>query len=286
MLRDLIIDVGMHNGDDTAYYLHLGYRVLAIEANPILAEDARRRFATEIGHGRLTILNKGISDEQTISPFYVCEKHSEWSSFNKEVASRDGAPFRVIDVPCVTMTQVLRQYGMPFFLKVDIEGNDKLAVFALTEGEDLPKYVSFEMGKNTEPMLSHLHRIGFDRFKLISQRNFAPLKYPPNRDVKRLHFRCSLIDGASLGSKVARRIGREPLRRLVIPTLTDRDWTFRPGSSGPFGEATPGRWLTLEELRSTHAHFQRSFQRRQRSPFWGERGWSFWADIHAMRSIA
>lgn len=30
----LVIDVGMHNGDDTAYYLHRGYRVVAIEANP------------------------------------------------------------------------------------------------------------------------------------------------------------------------------------------------------------------------------------------------------------
>jgi putative ABC transport system substrate-binding protein len=32
----LIYDVGMNNGDDTAYYLRRGFRVLAIEANPDL----------------------------------------------------------------------------------------------------------------------------------------------------------------------------------------------------------------------------------------------------------
>jgi len=34
--NDLVYDVGMNNGDDTAYYLSLGFRVIAIEANPEL----------------------------------------------------------------------------------------------------------------------------------------------------------------------------------------------------------------------------------------------------------
>ena len=41
MVPDLIYDVGMHNGSDTAYYLHKGFRVLAIEANPVLAKQGR-----------------------------------------------------------------------------------------------------------------------------------------------------------------------------------------------------------------------------------------------------
>ena len=42
---DLIVDVGAHNGDDTAFYLHKGYRVIAIEANPVLAKSITVRFA-------------------------------------------------------------------------------------------------------------------------------------------------------------------------------------------------------------------------------------------------
>jgi hypothetical protein len=43
MLADLIYDVGMNNGDDTAYYLSRGFRVIAIEASPVMVEDASRR---------------------------------------------------------------------------------------------------------------------------------------------------------------------------------------------------------------------------------------------------
>ena len=41
--RDLIIDFGLHKGEDTEYYLlEKGFRVAAIEADPALARVARR----------------------------------------------------------------------------------------------------------------------------------------------------------------------------------------------------------------------------------------------------
>src|SRR5205807_8636106 len=39
-----VFDVGMHDGADTAFYLHQGCAVLAIEADPALAAAGRRRF--------------------------------------------------------------------------------------------------------------------------------------------------------------------------------------------------------------------------------------------------
>jgi hypothetical protein len=51
----LIYDVGMNNGDDTAYYLQRGFRVLAIEANSDLVANAATRFAREIGTRRLML---------------------------------------------------------------------------------------------------------------------------------------------------------------------------------------------------------------------------------------
>ena len=53
MSAEIIYDVGMNNGDDTAYYLSRGHRVVAIEANPLLAREVAVRFHTEIAAGRL-----------------------------------------------------------------------------------------------------------------------------------------------------------------------------------------------------------------------------------------
>ena len=70
--NDLIYDVGLFNGDDTAYYLFRGYKVVALDANPITIERARSRFSEEIATGRLTLLNIGISEKEgleTLSGF-------------------------------------------------------------------------------------------------------------------------------------------------------------------------------------------------------------------------
>jgi hypothetical protein len=48
MYRDLIYDVGMHDGSDTAYYLHRGFRVIGIEADAATAAICEGRFASEI----------------------------------------------------------------------------------------------------------------------------------------------------------------------------------------------------------------------------------------------
>ena len=71
--QDLIYDVGMNNGDDTAYYLRRGFRVVAIEANTRLAKCAAERFRTRISSGQLRILNIGIAAEEGELPFWICE---------------------------------------------------------------------------------------------------------------------------------------------------------------------------------------------------------------------
>ena len=60
MEHDLIYDIGMHNGDDTAFYVSQGYRVVAVEADPAQAEVGRRRFAAEIAKGQVHIVEAAI----------------------------------------------------------------------------------------------------------------------------------------------------------------------------------------------------------------------------------
>ena len=55
VVDDLVYDVGMHRGEDTAYYLAKGYRVVAIEANPELVGECRERFSDAIASGKLTM---------------------------------------------------------------------------------------------------------------------------------------------------------------------------------------------------------------------------------------
>ncbi len=46
-VNDLVYDIGMNNGDDTAYYLSLGFRTVAIEANPELVDQPAAQKDTQ-----------------------------------------------------------------------------------------------------------------------------------------------------------------------------------------------------------------------------------------------
>jgi FkbM family methyltransferase len=143
MIPKLVYDVGMNNGDDTAYYLRLGYRVVAVEANPVLVAQVSGRFAKEVAADDLTILNIGISDQEGELPFWICDGVSEWSSFDKSIASRDGVAHHQIVITCRRFDSILKEFGVPYYLKLDIEGNEIYCLRDLAP-PNLPRYVSFE----------------------------------------------------------------------------------------------------------------------------------------------
>ena len=57
---DLIFDVGLHKGEDTAFYLKKGFRVIAFEADPELVEYCNQKFADEIRNEQLVIVSGAI----------------------------------------------------------------------------------------------------------------------------------------------------------------------------------------------------------------------------------
>src|SRR4051812_4033187 len=88
--RDLVFDVGMHRGEDTAFYLRKGYRVVGFEANPDLVALNRKRFEAEIADGRVTVISGAISntEEKTI-PFYRYPGVSIWGTTKPDWVERN-----------------------------------------------------------------------------------------------------------------------------------------------------------------------------------------------------
>jgi FkbM family methyltransferase len=286
MIRDLIYDVGMHNGDDTAYYLHRGFRVVALDANPQACTDASQRFAVEIDAGRLTILNVGIAAEPGVWDFWICESHSEWSSFDRRIASRDGAPHHSIPVPCQTFDAVLAQHGIPYYLKVDIEGHDLLCLDALRGQRDLPLYLSTEISR-FDDTLQTLVELGYTGYKCLSQYTFVPLEWPAGREQQHAEFWYHLVARRTLALRLLRRAigrsGRMWLAHQYTRARQEKGWVFPPGSSGPFGAGTLGAWLNAEQVRETYRHYRTLFEQGAFGSFWRDTPYSFWLDLHARR---
>jgi FkbM family methyltransferase len=164
---DLIFDVGLHHGDDADFYLRKGFRVVALEANPEFCRRARERFATEIGEGRLAIVNKALDREAgRRATFYLRADKDDWSSLDAEMAGRGGGALTEIQVETTTLISLAEEHGVPHYLKVDIEGADEHAVEQLASLPTLPNYVSVEASGDP---LSTFVRCGYRSFQIVNQ---------------------------------------------------------------------------------------------------------------------
>src|SRR5262249_35778675 len=171
----LIFDVGAHRGEDTERYLSKGFSVVAVEASPTLAELLKRKFA---GNGRVEVIHAAIAAAAGDITFYECE-NSVWGTTHQTMKCRNellGAASTPITVPAMRFDELLRRYGVPHYLKVDIEGSDTLCLEALANFQERPKYISMESSKTDWKELlkefSLFRALGYDSFQVVDQRPF------------------------------------------------------------------------------------------------------------------
>jgi FkbM family methyltransferase len=202
-----IYDFGMHNGDDTAYYLAKGFNVVAIEANPRLCAQCESRFSACITERRLRILNVATSNESVMSPvtFYV-HKNNDLLSQIRRPDPRFLPEFDEIKVPQKRASEIVRAYGEPHYIKIDLEGSDPIVLRDLLEASIAPDFISVEAHSMMVFALLVTH--GYDSF--------------------------NLVDGSSI---------YEIYHCVNIMTPSGKvEYSFGGHSAGPFGEDLASPW--------------------------------------------
>ncbi|HET6349677.1 MAG TPA: FkbM family methyltransferase [Candidatus Krumholzibacteria bacterium] len=223
-----IFDIGMYDGTDTEYYLSLGGRVVSVDANPLFVQRGQQRFSAEIAAGRLTIVHAAMSsDHAPVELTLSGDDLGASSMFGDRVVDRQ--PMGTITAPGLPVRDLMEQYGVPDYLKVDIEGADRFCILNLNR-EMRPRYMSFEVAPDVEELLEHIRSIGYARFKIINQVSFRELANEANlRD--RLVLRAAECLGVGKPQMI-RRAGR----------------FFAAGScSGPVPWKSDGRWYSGDE---------------------------------------
>lgn len=179
MKQNLIYDIGLHTGEDTAYYLEKGFKVIAFEANPELVAGANTRFAEAIQHGKLKIISGAICDapESHIN-FYVKAGQPELGTVISDWAKRNeiyAGKITKIQVPVVRLEEILLKHGVPYYMKIDIEGVDRHCLNVLRKSPTKPTYLSLELERENlveaETDLNLLRELGYSCFNIINQQS-------------------------------------------------------------------------------------------------------------------
>lgn len=278
MNAKLIFDLGMNNGDDTEYYLKKGFEVVAVEANPQLCDKCALRFADAIATGRLHMLNKAVAAETGDVQLFLNDDVSGWSTlYDRWRQTRADAQtnMRAVTIPAVTIEELVREYGMPYYIKADVQGAELVCLRALLKLEDRPAYVSVSAGsdvlragayEHVREQIELLGKLGYGKFQIVPQH--------------------------ATHSQTCPRPAREG---------DDVAHTFPHGSSGLFGRELPGEWIDATMALKEHKRIATDyrFAGHSRSPaawftklpseklkyaldrfFWRGLGWY---DTHAAR---
>lgn len=191
-MRPCVFDIGHNTGQDTMRYLKdsvNGRKVLvvAVDANPVLINASLDKFKEEVAAGRLILITAGLvgPTEKGREPleFWVNKKVDKFSSFQEHLGCRDGYGKYVppagderrrelcekIRVPTRTCASLVQEFGVPLYVKIDIEGLDSVCVesIAALPFSQRPKYISVE--NVSKYSINWLRSAGYAQFKAVNQ---------------------------------------------------------------------------------------------------------------------
>ena len=235
MDSNLIYDIGMHKGKDTEFYLKKGFKVIGVEANPILVDMCKHKFQKEIEEGKLIIVDKAISYENGKIQFFIDENKNDWGSIAKEWNFYSNKMVREIIVESIQLQDIISNYGMPYYMKIDIEGADIFCLQALLKMNIKPQYISAELlaphnsatNMDCLDILSTLKVLGYSRFNIIDQHYNNATKCP-------------------------------------FPALEGKyvDYKFDEESSGLFGKELSDSWSNFDDLTYYYLEYYHEYKRK------------------------
>ena len=211
-----IFDIGANKGQNLSYFLDKADIVVAIEANTNLVEKIKSDFKQFVDSEKLILENVVLTNDENIKniDFYIHKIHHDLSTlypadinkFHKQKVKSKKASLLI--------NEYLKKYNIQEieYIKIDIEGADKLVLDDLLKNNILPNNLSVECGY-TE-VLELLLSSPYKSFKFVNgedKRSKQNIEYTTKNNKKKI------ID-------------------------------FDLHSSGPYGDDIPGNYFTKNSI--------------------------------------
>ena len=140
--NDLCFDVGANIGNRITPILNLGAKVVAIEPQKNCYGYLRYKFGEKI-----EIVTKGLGESESIKDFYISDETTissfseSWIDSVKQSRFKNSEWNKVEKIEMTTLDILIEQYGVPVFIKIDVEGYELNVLKGLTKPV---KMISFE----------------------------------------------------------------------------------------------------------------------------------------------
>jgi FkbM family methyltransferase len=167
---DLAFDVGSHVGDRIGSFRRLGGRVVAVEPQPLCCRAIRALYGDDEG---VTLVEAACGASDGRVRLYVNSGNPTISTASSHfIGAADGAEGwrdevwdSWIEVPSVTLDGLIDTYGLPAFIKIDVEGFEDEVLAGLSRRVPALSYEFTTIERDVAVRcLARLTALGFTRF--------------------------------------------------------------------------------------------------------------------------
>jgi len=131
---DLVFDIGANMGNRIRPFLQIGAKVIAVEPQKLCVKQLEKEFGK-----RITIVQKGCGSKEEVKDLYISQTHV-LSSFSKNFINKTKeGRFSIHEweqkdrIELTTLDKLIDQYGVPKFIKIDVEGYEPEVLRGLTK---------------------------------------------------------------------------------------------------------------------------------------------------------
>jgi len=147
--NDLVFDIGANIGTYAEVFQSLGCKVVSVEPNPECADQVEATTKRD----RVTVVRAAVGNSPGIAKLFVNQMSilssvsTDWVAKEKETKPDEvGMWHKEIEVSMVTIDELVAKYGMPKFIKLDVEGFEIPVLCGMSRQ---PEYLSFEFHGDT-----------------------------------------------------------------------------------------------------------------------------------------
>lgn len=168
---DLVFDVGANHGAKTEHFLSYGAKVIAIEPQDNCLRILREKYSN---NSNVVVIGNGLSSRMEKKTMLI-SKNDIISTFNKKWKTgrfSNGSWDSEQKVDMITLEYLIKQYGVPKFCKIDVEGYEYEVIKGL---KSKIKIICFEFSEeffdDALKIIHYLLIIGYKKFNFVNGDN-------------------------------------------------------------------------------------------------------------------
>jgi FkbM family methyltransferase len=168
----IAFDIGANMGQTIDALLNNYDKIIAFEPNPSLAMGLRNRY----DNSKVIVEELGVSDKNEVKTFNISNSHVVSTFSNDWITnSRFTGVYNwdtTIQVNTITLDDIIKKYGIPYFIKVDVEGYEYEVFQGLTLLLE-ETYFAFEWAEEQYERINntvdYLKKLGYNNFAYTYQ---------------------------------------------------------------------------------------------------------------------